>query len=164
MSPLSLQVEEHDVFQRREWTALRIGWALMALFVVAALVGLLGRGPFSWSSATGREGRLQVEYQHFTHLEADDRVTAVVAAEAVTGDSVDFELAGSWVQSMDISGITPEPEEQVATPYGVRLTFATEPGTELSVGITFRAGEIGRVDGGVLFEGETVPFDQFVYP
>ncbi|WP_324277336.1 hypothetical protein [Blastococcus brunescens] len=39
---MGLQVADHDAFQRREWKAERIGWVLMVLLVVAALVGLLG--------------------------------------------------------------------------------------------------------------------------
>ncbi|WP_324277335.1 hypothetical protein [Blastococcus brunescens] len=65
---------------------------------------------------------------------------------------------------MDVTGISPEPQEQVMTPYGLRLTFATEPGTELSAEIAFRAHAYGSVEGGVRFDGRTVSFDQFVYP
>ena len=162
---MALQIEQHDTFQRREWTAERVGWVLMALLVLAALAGLLGGpGPFSWTSATGNDGVLEVEYQRFGHLEADAVVTVTVAPDAVTSDAVDVDLAGSWVRSMDINGITPEPQEQVTTPFGLRLTFATEPGAELSVQIAYRAAAMGSVDGGVRFEDQTVTFDQFVYP
>jgi hypothetical protein len=162
---MGLQVEQHDAFQRREWAAQRIGWVLMALLVLAGLLGLLGGpGVLSSSTATGADGALQVEYQRLGHLEADDVVNVTVAPDAVTGDSVDVDLAGSWVQAMDIDGITPEPQEQVTTPYGLRLTFATEPGTELAIQIAFRADDVGSIDGELRFEDETVAFDQFVYP
>jgi hypothetical protein len=162
---VGLQLSQHDAFQRREWRAERIGWVLMALLVVAALIGLLGGpGPLSWTTARGADGLLQVEYQRFSHLEADDLLTVRLAPDAITSDSVHVELAGSWMQSVDITGITPEPQEQITTPYGARLAFATEPGAELSVQIAFRADEMGTIDGGVRFEGETVAFGQFVYP
>lgn len=162
---MGLQVEQHDDFQRREWTAERVGWVLMALLVLAASAGLLGGpGPFSWTTATGADGALEVEYQRFGHVEADDVVSITVAPEAVTNDSVEVELADRWVQAVDISAITPEPKEQLSTPYGLRLTFATEPGARLSVQVAYRAAAIGGVDGGVRLDDETVAFDQFVYP
>jgi hypothetical protein len=161
----SLQVEQHDAFQRQEWRAQRVGWLMMALLVLAALTGLLGGpGPLSWTTATGADGALQVEYQRLGHFEADEVVTVTVASAAVTGDSVDVELAGGWLQAVDVRGITPEPREQLATPYGLRLTFATEPGAELSVQMTYRPAAIGNLYGGVRLEGETVGFGQFVYP
>jgi hypothetical protein len=162
---MGLQVEQHDAFQRQEWRAQRLGWLLMALLVLAALAGLLGGpGPFSWTTATGADGALRVEYQRLGHFEADEVVTLTVAPAAVTGDSVDLELAGAWVRGVDLRGVSPEPQEQVTTTYGLRLTFATEPGAELSVQVAYRPAEVGSLHGGVRLEGESVDFGQFVYP
>ncbi|HWH28620.1 MAG TPA: hypothetical protein VNU26_06590 [Mycobacteriales bacterium] len=161
---MGLQVAQHDVFQRREWTAQRIGWATMGLVVVAALAGLLGPGPLSGRTATSVDGLVEVRYQRFGHLEADDLMTVVLAPAAVTGESADVELAEDWLRSVDISGITPEPMEQVATDYGVRLTVATEPGAPVDLQITFRASQIGPIDAGVRFEGRALSFGQFIYP
>jgi hypothetical protein len=164
MTPMGLQVSIQKTFQQREWKAQRAGWVLIALMLVAALVGLLGPGPLSWATAQGADGSVQVEYQRFTHREADDRVSVTLSSAAVTGDSVDVELDGDWVQAMDITGIHPQPQEQTPTPYGVRLSIPTEPGAEVSIQITFRPSDMGPIDGGVRFNGETVVFDQFVYP
>jgi hypothetical protein len=161
---MGLQIADHEAFQQREWRAQRIGWACMGLLVVAALAGLLGPGPLSWATAASDDGLVEVEYQRFTHLEADDMITVGLAPAAVTGDTVDVELAQDWVQSVDISGITPEPQEQVASAYGVRLTVATEPGSEVRLQIAFRASEMGRVEAGIRSAGRDVPFGHFVYP
>jgi hypothetical protein len=161
---MGLQVEQHDAFQRREWTAQRVGWVAMALLLIAALVGLLGPGPLSATTVASEDGLVEVEYQRFAHLEADDLITISLAPATVTGDSVELQLAEDWVRSVDISGITPTPAEQVATDYGVRLSMSTEPGAELTIQITFRASRIGPIDAGVRFEDRTVRFDQLVYP
>lgn len=160
---MGLQVEDHAAFQRREWTVQRVGWAAMALLVIAALAGLLGPGPLSRTTATSEDGLVEVSYQRFGHLEADDMIRIVVAPAAVTGDSVEVQLAQDWVRSVDISGITPEPTDQVATPYGVRLAVAAEPGAEVAIQITFRASELGPIAAGVRFEDQRVSFRQFVY-
>jgi hypothetical protein len=161
---MALEVSDSQAFQRREWRVQRLGWTAMALLVVAALIGLLGPGPLSSATAVTDDGLAQVEYQRFGHLEADDALTVVVAPAAVTDDSVDVELAADWVRSVDISSIVPEPQEQVATPYGLRLTVAAEPGSRVTVQIAFRAMRVGVVDAGFRFDGQTVPFQPFVYP
>lgn len=161
---MALEVSEDAAFQRREWTAQRIGWAAMALVVVAALIGLLGPGPLSGATAATDDGGAEVQYQRFGHLEADDEITVVLSPAAVTDDSVDVELAADWLRSVDVTGISPEPQEQVATPYGVRLTVAAEPGSRVRLQIAFRAIRMGSIDAGFRFEDQTVPFHQFIYP
>lgn len=161
---MGLQVHHHEAFQRREWRVQRFGWAFMLLFVLAALAGLLGPGPLSYATASSADGLLEVDYQRFTHLEADDEVVVTVSASAVTGGSVDVEIAEAWVRAVDIASIVPEPMEQVATPYGLRLTMSAEPAADVNIRITFRASDIGKVDAGVRFDGDTVSFGQFIYP
>jgi hypothetical protein len=161
---MGLQIEQHDAFQRREWRAQRIGWAVMAAVVVAALAGLLGPGPLSWTTATGNDGDVALEYQRFTHLEADDVLTVHISGDAVTSDSIDVEIAHAWLEAVDVRGISPEPMEQVATKFGMRLTVATQPGAGVSLDIAFRARDVGPTDAGVRFQGDVVPFRQLVYP
>jgi hypothetical protein len=161
---MGLQVADHQAFQRREWTAQRIGWVGIAAFVAAAFLGVLGPGPLSSTTATSDDQLVEVEHQRFRHLEADDMLTVVLAPAAVTGDTVEVELAQDWVQSVDISGIAPEPQEQVATSYGVRLVVSSEAGSEVTIQIAFRATRIGIVDAGVRFQGQTTTFRQLTYP
>ena len=40
-----LEIDEDLPFQRREWFAERVAWAVMALLIAAALLGLFGTGP-----------------------------------------------------------------------------------------------------------------------
>lgn len=89
---MGLHVSDHTTFQQREWKAQRAGWVLMALLLIAALLGLLGPGPLSWSTATAAEGLVRVDYQRFAHTEADDLLTVTIAPGTTSGGSVDVEL------------------------------------------------------------------------
>jgi hypothetical protein len=40
-----LEIQEDLPFQRREWLVERVAWGVMALLIVAALLGLFGTGP-----------------------------------------------------------------------------------------------------------------------
>ena len=63
-----LEVDEDLPFQRRAWVAQRIGWVLMALFVLAAAVGLLGAGPLS-HARIDVPGLMTLEYERFARFE-----------------------------------------------------------------------------------------------
>lgn len=125
---------------------------------------LHGGGPVG---AVLRTGLLALEQQVQPHEGGHQQEGAdaeAVSPAAVTRDTVEIELDGDWVQAVDIAGITPEPQEQVVTPYGLCLAVSAEPGAEVDIQITYRASEIGNVDAGVRFQDDTVPFRQFVYP
>lgn len=165
MESVPLQVRDEAGFQRREWKFVRAGWALMALFVLAASGGLLGGpGPLSWAQARSPQGLFVVEYQRFAHVQADDLMTVTLEPAAVTGDSADVQLDGDWVRSVEITSVTPQPTEQVSTPYGLRLVLPVEGGAVVPIQIAFRASDLGWSHGGVRVENETVSFRQFVFP
>jgi hypothetical protein len=50
---VDLDIERNHRFQRREWCLERFGWLLLALIILAGLLGLLGTGRFS-RTATDR--------------------------------------------------------------------------------------------------------------
>lgn len=161
---MGLQIADHQTFQQREWTAQRIGWAGIAAFVAAGFLGVLGPGPLSSTTATSDDRLVEVEHQRFRHMEADDMLTVVLAPAAVSAGTVEIELAQDWVESVDVSGIVPEPQEQVATRYGLRLVVSSEPDSEVTIRIAFRATRVGVVDAGVRFQEQTTTFRQITYP
>src|SRR6187401_3025470 len=57
-----LEIDENYEHHVRGWRFKRIGWAVMAAFIAAALGGFLGPGPFSKKSAQG-QGDLRVKYE-----------------------------------------------------------------------------------------------------
>jgi hypothetical protein len=64
-----LELNQDLRFQRRMWAVQRIGWAVMALVVLAGLLGLFGPGPLSSATAGKEEGPLLVEgYERFVRF------------------------------------------------------------------------------------------------
>lgn len=167
---MGLEVRQHERFQQREWRFERVGWALVGLFVVAGLLGFLGKGPFSWATARSESGWVAVEYQRINHHEADDAITLQFAPEAVQNDTITVEFTGSWISGVDRQGISPQPSDELLTPGGVALEFPVdragtpETGRALNVTITFRAQEYGALSGEVSVAAERASFSQFVLP
>lgn len=161
---MDLEIRQHKHFQQREWRLERFGWGLIALFVLAGLLGLLGPGPLSWATARSDGGLVEVEYQRFTHWIADDTVEIHVSSDAVQGDTVEVTLTGDWVLAADLNGITPEPSEQRSTPQGMVLEIPVQDPAAVDVELSFRPTSIGRLHATVTAGSESAQFSQLVWP
>ena len=161
---MGLQIERDRSFQRRDWTVTRFGLLVIATVVAAALAGLLGPGPLSWATSAGGAGVVAVDYQRFTHLQADDSIAIRLGPEAVQSGTAEILLGRDWVEGVDITGIMPQPSDSTLTGEGLRLTVPVEGGTDVAVQISFRAMRVGRSDGLVAAGGERATFNQLVYP
>src|SRR5699024_9285199 len=148
-------------FQRREWRAQRIGWALLVAFVLAGLLGVLGTGPLSW--ATAGTGPVTVRYDRVIHHEADETIRLTFAPQAVRAGTVTVEVTGPWTSAMDISDIHPQPSGATVIPGGVTWEFDAERG-DLEVSLGYRAGAYGLRSGEVAVGHTTVEFAQLVLP
>jgi hypothetical protein len=60
-----LQIDEDPDAQRRHWIAERVGWTVITLVILAALLGLFGSGWLSEASVGTPEGALRLEYSRF---------------------------------------------------------------------------------------------------
>lgn len=120
-----LQVEEDRAWQEKFWTAQRIAWVLMALFIFAALVGFTGKGG-AFASATAQTPAGMIEYPRITRWQSDELLT-VKLPSAASGE-VQLELSNSFVELFAVQSIKPEPSKAVATATGHRFTFDVERG------------------------------------
>jgi hypothetical protein len=74
--PPGTEIDQDLEFQRRIWKLQRVAWAVMALVVLAAVLGLLGPGVLGMATAGGRSSPLWLEYDHFGLVEVEDDVLA----------------------------------------------------------------------------------------
>src|SRR5262245_45193555 len=81
----SSPIPEDMTFQERLWLVERVGWAMMGLFVVFALLGVFSSGVSSETRAATADGAVVVEYQRFAHRTARSHFTIRVAAP-LSGD------------------------------------------------------------------------------
>lgn len=71
-----LEVSQDLNFQRREWVVQRVGWVVMAVLLVAALLGLFGPGPLSKSIAGSASGPVRAEYYLAVNHCGNDTISA----------------------------------------------------------------------------------------
>jgi hypothetical protein len=152
-------------FQRRTWAAQRVGRLVMALVVLAALLGLVGSGPLSKARAGDGE-RLTVEYDRFVRRLGENRLTVKVAPGAAAGPEVRVWIDSRYARWMEVESVTPEPERMETAADRLTLVFMlARPGEGLEAVLDLRSRAFGPVRGAVgLAGGPAARITQFVYP
>ena len=155
-------------FQRRVWRVQRVAWVLMALVVLAALLGLTGSGPLSRRSVTSADGAVRVEYERFLRRGATTTLRIHAGLASSEAARLAVWLARPYLDEVTINGVQPTPASVQASHDRVTWSFAVsaqDPGAPLTVTIHLVPGAIGRLRAAVgLGPGPGLGFSQWVYP
>ncbi|MBA2685062.1 MAG: hypothetical protein H0U66_11270 [Gemmatimonadaceae bacterium] len=163
----TLGLADNLSFQRRTWEVQRVGWIIMVLISIAALLGVFGKGPFSNGRLGDDASPLRADYERFLRLNAPAQLTVYVGGSAIRPDStVELWIDRSWLSRMEINGITPEPDKTRVLGDRLAYTFRAQPGPK-PVRITFEMDNraLWRIGGELgLTNGPSYSFSQFAYP
>ena len=161
-----LELPQDMDFQRREWAVQRVGWFVLAFVVLAALAGLLGKGPLSSTSEQSADRHVRAEFDRFLHYRDPTTLRLIVQPEALSGEELRLSLNHAYLDGIEIQRIMPEPDHEEAGSEQHTFVFRTSDLKEPSR-ITFHVtpDDIGSL-AGELRAGEAAPlmFHQFVYP
>lgn len=103
-----LELKQDLAFQRREWLAQRMGWWVLAVFVVAAVFGVFGGGPLSAAQAGAPGAPLWIEYERFVRLGAPTRISLHATVAASTSE-IRLRIRRSYFEALKIDRMVPEP-------------------------------------------------------
>lgn len=96
-TPLHPLEQEDPATVQTEWRVQRVGWVVLAGIVVAALAGVFGAGPLSWTSASADDASLVVKYSRFAREGGAISLEVHVPAERSTeGRSGSGPTTTSW--------------------------------------------------------------------
>ena len=164
-APDGLQIETDLRFLRREWRIQRASWIAMLLVVVAAVAGLFGNGLLSDVQAGSAESGLQVSYSRFVRMTAETTIELEVGPGVIREGQVELWISNSYLSSVDIESIRPEPSSVVTAADGATFTIHVEEPLPAPIMIGVRATEIGSHAGALgVRGGPTERVTQFVYP
>jgi hypothetical protein len=160
-----LQLAEHAKSQHREGKADRIGWILMLLIVMAALLGFFGNGPIGVANTVDEEGNLVVEYNRFGRYGADLTLRVQVRKAAASQGEFQVWVSNEYLDGVKIDDISPAPDAAEALDGGILYRFLIEEG-DLNASLDLTGDSIGSLRGSVGLGGPTtaVHFTQFLYP
>jgi hypothetical protein len=153
---------EDMVLQCREWRAERIGWVVMALLVLAALLGVFSHGLLSDTTAASRDGALRVDYERFAHKTA--RTQFVITLTRAPQDPR-IRLSPSFLEFHDIEVLYPVPLRSSSGAAGLDLVFAPATTGDLAVHIGARPKRFGVASLSVeIGDQSRASFTQLIYP
>jgi hypothetical protein len=158
-----LEISEDFPFQQRMWRAQRIGWAVFALIIVAATLGLFGHGLLS--SASAESGPLRVSYNRFERFETPTSLDIIINPSG-SGAAAEVWLPHSFLEHVEVTSIMPEPQEMRGGDGRIIYSFLLqEAGGEATITFHLTPMRPGPIKGEVgLDDGPSVQFTQLVYP
>ncbi|HEX3034967.1 MAG TPA: hypothetical protein VHT73_07495 [Thermodesulfobacteriota bacterium] len=160
-----LQIREDLGFQRSFWTVERIGWVVVALILIAALLGLFGTGLFSRTKAGDRGGPLWLEYNRFGRFLSPSTLRVYIG-RGKTEKVARIWFDKNYMKGIQIQQITPEPESVESVSDRLVYTFKlAKPNDPTEVTFHLKLEQIGSLSGKLgLVNGPAIRFTQFIYP
>lgn len=154
-------------FYRKEWIFQRLGWAVLAFFLAAAALGLLGPGGFSRTDAGGPA--LRVAYDRFGRREADLDFTA--ACRPPAGErTIRLAFSPGCLRDAEIRWMRPQPDTSLAGEQGgLTYVFRRDPGAgEIEIKWSLKPAFAGpracHIDSEGASAGASADFRQWIWP
>ncbi|MEX2142725.1 MAG: hypothetical protein WD894_25950 [Pirellulales bacterium] len=152
-------------FQRKQFLAERIGWALMALFLVWALLGGFGEGWVSRQQAWSEDRTLGLEYDRYGRRGAPMELRLQLRPDK-SRDELILHLNREFIDGVELERITPDCRSMVVDDDGSVATFSADPNAnDYSITIEYKPRHVGSLHVALRASGQTeMAFDQFIYP
>ena len=153
-------------FQRKDWAMQRVGWAIMAAIVLAALLGLFGGiGPLSEASIQTEDGSLELDYLRFLHMLEPNHLTLKLQSAAGQRE-LRLVVNDDYIRHFSIESISPEPESIEASGRNLVYVFQiAQPEQPVEIVFYMNAIEATGLHGAIGLEaGPVLEFDQIVFP
>jgi hypothetical protein len=162
----NIDLSQDMVFERREWVLQRVGWVVIALLLVAALLGLLGHGPLTREQAVDINSASWLEYNSVDHYQASSQLKLHVGPGAASGKQLRVSLNQAYLERIELERVMPEPASQELGEGRVFFVFdVAEPGQPLDVAFQLAFTQFGRANAEVAVEGgPQFSFSQLVLP
>lgn len=150
---------------RAAWRVERIAWAVMALLLLATLLGAFGGGPLSHARSSAPS--VELEYERLMSAAAPTEYRLQVQPALAVDGRVPVRIDQALVELMQLQSIVPEPEAVAAGPGYTEFVFRVDPGLRrpAEIAFQFQPATFGRFRGQLLVAGrEALPVSHIVYP
>jgi len=157
-------VAEDMRLQQATWRAQSLGWALLGLLLVAALLGAFSQGPLSSATAVSDGGGLAVDYERLQRSGAGDSVTIRVLA-LPGGEDLRIGLGRVFLKANMIESVSPPPPDTAVAADGIELVYPPPASLPAEIHLAIRPQSAGLSRGTITLNGgETARLTQFTYP
>jgi hypothetical protein len=161
-----LEINQDLNTQRKTWMVQRIGWAGMALIVLAGLAGLFGSGPLARTTLLDDQRLVRLEYDRFGRYEGELLLRLELMPEVTKSTDFTVWVDRSYWTKHAIEQITPPPVTAGIGVDGFLYTFRVDA-SHVPATIIFhlRPEYLGSLDGHIhVNDGSSIRFHQFIFP
>ena len=115
-------------FAAREAIIQRIGWVVLALLIVATILGFLGGGPVSDRTVTAHKDQhvVSLTYDRWGRMHSPLEVRVEVNAPHETAGQMTLTIDFEFAANIDVIGITPESDSTSLSPAGATYTWRVD--------------------------------------
>lgn len=161
-----LQIDQDLNYEKRKWVVERVNWVIMSVLILAGLLGFLGNGPFSSTSATNTTASVTVDYDRFLHLQKTTTIRIHVAPEMVQEGTLRLWFDQDFLSEFKVEKIIPPPHKTEVGKHRFTFIFQVSGTEDPFLFILHVQPESPGLLKGKLGVGdlEAVQFQQLVYP
>ncbi|WP_299708334.1 hypothetical protein [uncultured Pontibacter sp.] len=160
-----LEIDEDIQLESNSWKIQRVAWVIMALVIIAALLGFTGDGGIGnlQSLKAGDSSELlEVEYERFLRRSAPAEIK-VKLAPSTSNSLTDLHLSKDFYEKFQIDKVVPEPSEVYTHEQGITYSFTTA-NQPFSVTFYLTPKGMGSLPLHFSTDKKKVAITQFIYP
>lgn len=158
----TLQVNSDRRFQECFWKLERLAWVGLGLFILAAVIGLTGKGGYFAQARVGA-GNVEISYPRIARWQAPERLTIDLEASGPTR----VILSQGFLSAFSVDSVTPQPLRVIAMPEGQQFEFALAPESgSKSIRFDVSPSQVSLLTDASIRVGEAppIPFSFLVLP
>src|SRR5690606_11954318 len=121
-------IEKEYKFQKIEWPVFRVGWVIMAVFLITGIAGLFGSGALSERKEENTEA--SVEYEQLLRYSVESKV--FILLKKPLADST-LSINADYIKAMKIDKVIPEPIAMELNDSMLKYRFANTDIEEISL-------------------------------
>jgi hypothetical protein len=160
-----LEGDQRDSVLRREWRFERLGWAVLALILVAGAAGVLGDGVVAAASARSTDGTAVLRYDRIIRRDAPTELELRLTAAPGADSLVVVSLAEDYLAAVNVERVVPEPAMVRASSGRVdHHLLRLDRSRPMVVRVSVRANTVGAHHSVLGVDGRVLSFRQLVLP
>lgn len=159
----SPQIDEDLDFQKKMWRIQRLGWVVIALLLLAAVLGLFGGGLLSSAQAHDSGELLQVHYDRFVRMQSPQTLQVSMDGGAVQDQQASVWISQDFLDRVRIERIQPQPERVTAQDGGQIYQFSARGPLQVTYDLQAKGPGLYQVELGIP-GADPAAFTQVVYP
>lgn len=162
---LSVKDVDDAPFQHREWVFERVGWVVMGVLLLLAVLGVFGHGTLSTTTAEADDGSVSVEYDRFIRNIGNTTMTVSLGPESVDGKTATLRISRDLAETWLIQNITPTPSTESSDADWVIYEWDVLGSAPPRVKFLYRGDGWGTTHGAMRAgNGRPVAVTQWIYP